>query len=82
MDEQRQAALQEFGFRCVPTTAPGSPTPGRIADRIHDIKASLEDAIEARSWERCTAATVELRRLLFTLDCYDGGMMAQREGGK
>jgi hypothetical protein len=70
--EQGAAALDEFGFCLVELDRPGAPTPGRIADRIHDIVAKLSDA---RSPGCAVAAVAELRRLNLALDAYDAGML-------
>lgn len=79
--EQGAAALSEFGFDLVELDQAGAPTPGRIADRLHDIAARLQRAVRNRSPIEMVSALGELRRLRTALDAWDVGMMPQPVDG-
>jgi hypothetical protein len=64
-------ALEVMGFHPVPLGDSGSPTPGRIADRLSDIVERLSSAIEARSWMEAISVRDEGRLLLLALDAWD-----------
>lgn len=70
LTEQGQAALTEFGMRAVRLGEPRSPTPGRIADRLAEISADLDAAIDGADLGEIVTAAAALRRLVLALDAW------------
>jgi len=65
------AAMEEFGFKVVSLGRPGSPTPGRIADRLADILIDLDIAIERGDLGMICEAMNTAKRLRTALDRWD-----------
>jgi hypothetical protein len=64
------ALLGEFGFEFVATDQVGEPTPGRIADRLSEIIAALEDAAARGNMGAVHNATEKLKRLQQAIDVW------------
>lgn len=69
-------AMQECGFDLVELHQVGAPTPGRIADRLHDVIDKIEDDVLSLDAEVVENALSSLRCLLLALDTWDAGMLA------
>jgi hypothetical protein len=64
------ALLGEFGFEFVAADQVGEPTPGRIADRLTDLIAALEDAQARGDLGAVQQATEKLKRLQQAIDVW------------
>jgi hypothetical protein len=64
------ALLGEFGFEFVAVDQVGEPTPGRIADRLSEIIAALEDANARGNPAAVRQATEKLKRLQQAIDVW------------
>jgi outer membrane biosynthesis protein TonB len=64
------ALLGEFGFEFVAADQVGEPTPGRIADRLSEIIATLEEAIARGNLGAVHQATEKLKRLQQSIDVW------------
>jgi hypothetical protein len=62
--------MEEFGF-----SVEHPPTPGRIADRLSDICAGLEESHTEQDKDATAAGMANLRRLLLSLDAWDAVML-------
>jgi hypothetical protein len=66
-----EKAMVAMGFKAVPLTETGAPTPGRIADRLHSHTKLLTDAMTSRNWRAVQMARQELLTLILALDAWD-----------
>lgn len=66
-----EAAMEEFGFAAVPLDRPGAPRPGRVADRLCDLVAELEQATEVGDLGGIIEGIAAVRRLVLALDAWD-----------
>jgi hypothetical protein len=64
------ALLGEFGFEFVAADQVGEPTPGRIADRLSEIIAALEDANARGNPGAVRQAVEKLKRLQQAIDVW------------
>lgn len=64
------ALLGEFGFEYIAPDQVGEPTPGRIADRLSEIIASLEEALARGNFAAVQQATEKLKRLQRAIDVW------------
>jgi hypothetical protein len=64
------ALLGEFGFEFVAADQVGEPTPGRIADRLSEVIAALEDATARGNLGAVHHATEKLKRLQQAIDVW------------